>query len=37
MVGFVPFPSAHFSFGYLVGFSFYGMITGFIWITYSAV
>ena len=35
MVGFVPlFLRARFSFGYLVGFSFYGMITGFIWITY---
>jgi hypothetical protein len=35
MAGFAPlFLRAHFSFGYLVGFSFYGMITGFVWITY---
>ncbi|KRR23829.1 hypothetical protein CQ14_22595 [Bradyrhizobium lablabi] len=35
MVGFVPlFLRARFSFGYLVGFSFYGMMAGFIWITY---
>lgn len=35
MAGFVPlFLWARFSFGYFVGFSFYGMITGFIWITY---
>ena len=35
MAGFVPlFLRARFSFGYLVGFSFYGMITGFIWVTY---
>ena len=35
MVSFVPlFLWARFSFGYFVGFSFYGMITGFVWITY---
>ena len=35
MAGFVPlFLRARFSFGYLVGCSFYGMITGFIWVTY---
>jgi len=35
MAGFVPlFLRARFSFGYLVGFSFYGMITGFVWLTY---
>ena len=35
MVGFVPlFLRARFSFGYLVGVSFYGMVTGFVWITY---
>ena len=33
--GFIPlFLLARFSFGYLVGISFYGVIAGFVWITY---
>jgi peptidoglycan/LPS O-acetylase OafA/YrhL len=33
--GFIPlFLLARFSFGYLVGVSFYGVIAGFVWITY---
>ena len=35
LLGFIPlFLQARFSFGYLVGISFYGMIIGFFWITY---
>ncbi len=35
MAGFIPLLLlARFSFGYLVGFSFYGVIAGFVWITY---
>ena len=34
-VGLIPlFVVARFSFGYLVGISFYGLIAGFVWITY---
>jgi hypothetical protein len=35
VAGFIPlFLSARFSFGYLVGVSFYGIIAGFVWISY---
>src|SRR5689334_4264568 len=35
MVGFIPlFLRARFSFGYLIGFGFYGVVAGFVWITH---
>jgi peptidoglycan/LPS O-acetylase OafA/YrhL len=38
VAGLIPlFLSARFSFGYVVGMSFYGVIAGFVWITYFSV